>query len=316
MANGKYSDGKVQYGQEVIPDLGLTVPFTERMTREPTLGVAGEDIDPINIHQSLVRSYNPDAAEIASFYRTIETLQQISLPDTLSSVAIHWNSQKGDGTSSVDPTVLANAGGLITKATGSAQASASLDAEVVPVIVNGYSGPCKATLHVFFLAQNGATLSAILTKTGASQWPIFKPQPVTLLVLGGQQTVRKSVNLTIGYPFTSGGPFTNVDAEGSDRAAGTVTRAFNIPPTLHAAITPSVVGANTVEADATVTVVTTDYTASTSVVGSFSPSTIPATSPSAITAGNFLYAVDVTSYAWGYVRIGALVVNLSSGYLP
>ncbi len=221
------------------------------------------------------------------------------------------------------------------------ESSASVMGELIVEIEHGYSGAVPADVHLFYLDAANVTTDAILTKTGASVWPVIKPKSHTVVLRGA--TISKSVSRSA----------TNASIAESDSASANIKiGASQIPPTIHPAITIEVshesvtlpqswldIALDTLQDydDAKVAAYNAsiaampaaqqayystqramvnayvDFNADlTPLTGTVTPVSLPATTPATFPTGKFIMSSNVSPYLYGLVRVTAVVVDVTN----
>lgn len=333
---------------------GFTIKSTEQRIKTGTVELAaGMDLIPQSAHVELKRQIDlvDFGNQIEGIHIQIPTEEDIRLPPTLEEAIIYWGGQSSDGYSTVSPKWQAvgwYSGGLqAISFGGSASASATIDGDVAFILRDGYAGPAAAILHLFFLPLATASSSDILTKVGASPWPIFRPKSRNLVVRGRHQSLEVSGKIVMSYlakPTTEAAPtsdpvvFVSTTKTGERRGGGVATKSVPIPAALCVGISVVEEGSSTQAATATIKreapVVTAydsdgdsvtptideDYgtwpSAELSVEveaeGDFAPSSIPATVPPVFPTGRYLTASKAAPFKNGWIQVTALTVDITS----
>lgn len=300
-------------GQQYDEKLDVIIPYTEKVTASGAyLGNNSTEVVPLSGDFDLVRISNFQAikAKLESVHLRIPTTATVNLPDKLISATVVWGKSKGEGSSTESSSGFGKSFAYNNGA--SHQSSDSVAGDVSFVFEKGYSGPVPATRHIFFLPTTNSSQSQILTKVGASSWPVVKMRSQNLVLIGRKSNKRvskgvgksRSIDYSTAY-LTSSGKLSYSGDSGSDSSSqstdydvGSVVNSVAVPPALNSGV---FVGSQTFGEGA--------------ISGSYYPSSIPATSPSVFPTGSFLLDVSEEIYGYGFVKITALVVNITSSYV-
>jgi len=333
------SKGNLLRGQQYDPQDDLVTPFTEQVVNHApgagpvALGNARTEIVPEDAAASRVRVYSPPTSTLDSYVLSYPTTVNLSgaFPDVLSSITTTYNTSGGDGmhTNTGHGVAAGSNPSLSLSADTRSQATTSVMPDVIINITQKWAQNVPAIVYLFYI-NSSATMSSILTRltslagSTVSAWPKFNPVAHTLTLKGQQMTVSVEGNVQ-QHIAVQGSDVTYTDGTGSGRStdAGVTIRSVRIPPTIHGAITISSASSGTVTNEASAeadrssgtgwpAMTTGTLTATTSVVGSVSPSSLSATTPASIpTTGLYLQDVIAEPYKWGRARVRATVVNFA-----
>ena len=336
-------DGPDREGQEFDETLGVRFPYTITDIVHGTHTGDNADIQPESMEKSVMKTVDLTAAAAALdsiylIYPTRETLPQ--MPDVLESVDVFWN-PVGDnavmtltadanaissGYAPSDPSTITDVLADQLRRDFDYQCSASVTGGFNRRIRRGFAGSVPADIHTFFLpfTSGGLTSTAIVDKIEAkltalagspvavSEWPVIRPTSHNIVLTG--QTKRLNVGTKIvavtppGIGYGTGLVYLNTKSESG--SASIVD--LEIPPTIHGEITISETG--TSSATGSVTDLS-GVVASVTANGTLSETTIAATTPSAFTPGKYILTSDVQLYKYGYARVTAVVVDVTSGMI-
>jgi hypothetical protein len=255
---------------------------------------------------------------------SIPVRADLDLPDVLESVSIVWSESltEGDGDSTGNSEVT---GAKSYRVDGDVTRSATTRLEIQPslnVQVKRYWGrDLPATAKFFFLPiNNGAvTEEQVLAKLGAQKWPVFKPRSNTLILKGIQLAVE--VKAGVGQVLSEnaqGELITSTNKSEVSQSTGqlnlnVVTLPFTINSTINLSGSTSQSKLVTARAKAKLTGkldAESDLSESYTGTASVQPTSIPATSPTAVpTSGIYLIQSRIEPYKWGYAKCSAIVLN-------
>jgi hypothetical protein len=194
--------------------------------------------------------------------------------------------------------------------TGSEQGSAEASGSAVPIITPQYkhykSGPYPSTTYAFFLPRP-VTRTDILTKLGGigsvTQWPIFKEETHTIALVGGKTGIQARASASASVAHSPSGDSHDLTQGTGDNYDKSVTaESVIIGPCIHGAINfggESATKSQSLTATAAAQwsaygsfpAATATKSATATVEGSVSPTSLSATTPSAVSTTG-LYLVD------------------------
>jgi hypothetical protein len=276
-------------------------------------------LNPVNAAVSVKRE--DDFAAIQAILQTIHWQvpgqYEVNLPDNLIQATVYWSTDESDGVATEYPlTATASAGGIVfPPVTSSADASASVSGALAFKLKRGYNGPVSAKFHVFFLPIASVTQSAILTKLGATTWPVVRSVTEQVVVSTTGKSLRRSETTQATQSLGSGGvpgTFGSQTVSDSVSRRGSIDqRVFDVPYSLHGVIPIGSSGASTVTSSATVKGTASTVTAT----GSLSVSSLAATTPPQFPTGVFAVKTSVEPYDFEMVRVSAITVELTSAHV-
>lgn len=307
-------------GQERDETYDVALPYTLQIKSADTNQPQAE-ITPINKEVSRFKAEDLDAIKNAllAVLWQFPGREHISLPDELISASVVWSKDESNGFNNETPgDYTATSGGVIGPAISfHAEAGVSVSGALTARIKQGYRGPAPAVYSIFFLDAGSVTDAAVLSKVGATAWPVFRSETEQIVVNGGSKSVRLTRRTRTDQAINSGGPAPSVTTTlgyGESRRGGVDIRVFDLPATVHGSISVGEVGDSSATATATSTSDSNVVTATAEMTGTFSPGTLSATGPSSFPTGNFLVRSDVSPYAHGLCRVVAVTVNVTSEF--
>lgn len=315
-------------GQEYDPTFDFSsASFTSRF-EQAGIGVNDPNtrIETIDTVQQKRTVFAPNTAEINSYFKAFGTRVKLDLPAVLNGISSEMEGGGGDG--SFDENGTGAAIGTPAQLSISLRGSGSSSRVVMPVLfpdIDEPLGELQATDYYFFLTS--PTTSNILGRLTAElvqtvlAWPSFRPKRHSLKVKGSKVSVAATATgQCMVYMNSSGQSFSLSEGSGDDYDYGLTIQKYDLPPTIHGAITISGTTDAELDAFASASVGTPSGTnwpgfsasgsRSGTASGSVSPLTLDATSPAAIPSSG-LYLVDVqhSFYRHGYAAIFARVIN-------
>ena len=332
-----------RYGQDYNARFNVVIPWTETTVAPAASGTASTEIRPVDFAKQRNRTYN--FANITAAY-TASNISfpgkfTVDLPNVLKKVSVTYNKNEGSGASN-HPTsqqyvsFTAKGSGSLAP-TSTAQSSASIIADVTYEI-EYYQGISVDCTHHYFYLTSTATLAEILTKTGATSLPKFRPQSVQIVAFGGQVSLQQSADSRISASSES---YSRIYGDGYSTEVGVSSKVITIPPTIHNSITvqgqTTQTAAAYVSASADITQLVyapkkgstngaPDFTISPTKVGlvnsptpryaqvtaGVEPTSFSATSPASIpTSGKYLVACSGEPVDYGFTLIHAVVVDFA-----
>jgi hypothetical protein len=233
-------------GQEYEDVLGVVIPYTEEVEAAGTsAGDPNKEITPLSEDDDLVRTVDiaTAQAELDGVHIQIPSQEDVSLPDVLESVTVYWDGTRNDGYGVSQPDVKVGVGGGAavsqTTFTASASASATIDGDVVYQLREGFRGAVPSVVHVFFLPASTATSTAVLSKVGASPWPVFRYKSENLVLFGKHSSLDMDGKIQVISISSIGNWYVRAAATrtGERKGGGVRTKAVPIPAALRSAIT-------------------------------------------------------------------------------
>jgi hypothetical protein len=312
-----------------IPDLDgvdyeesfdVQIPYTEKIST--TIPAGSAEATPLDDTRYLVREYDKDNIEtyLENFLQTYPTTINMDLPRVLQSISVEWDEKSQTGYYNNDPI----AGGLLYQFSNTDKGEASTQSAATPLVSLNFqdvwSKNIPATIFIFFL-KNPVTESEILSKTGSSKWPTFRPKSHVItgkgIDLRASVSVTASVSIQQPKPSEFGG-YTD-ESQQKDYSRSVTPIIVNIPQCLHGPIvlneTKTVTATITAKAKTatygTITALTSTETATiTDTAFIKGPSLLYPTSPMAIpTTGKYLIDSNVDFFKYGFSIVRATVID-------
>lgn len=294
--------GQVLEGQMYDPELNILFGFNvQKVQANGGIGTPLTDVDPLSVIMNRLKTIT-DPSVLASLQFNFPAIEEIETPDTLVQATGVWSHQVGSGTSSGDPVDIPDGSGLpyafvVTK---SSQSSESVAGDLNFTTKRGWRGIAGGNMCVFFLPLSAATLADVQSYLGGVPlYPVYRLESETVIITGGSASMRESTRDQYCYANSSGGVITVHTATESaqDHDVGSHARPIQIPWTLRPAIA----------------ITNPSYSGSLlGIQGACTPSTIPATSPTAMTVGTYLYRCMGRMFRYGYAIIMATTVDVTS----
>lgn len=338
-------DGEVLKGQLYDQETGIVTPF--RQVKKAYINTAGvhatglegnakTEQHPIDAAAAEAVIYDAvNAEQVAALMFIYDTtIDNVRLDAELKDFQVLWENGHGDGDSSDTP------GGASSGSSASLSLSSSSDSQgsafVIPVLSYTIKEfpqdniPCR---NFLFYLPDPVTRAGIITRLEQSDaanatilpWPAFKAQPLTFVLKGQRASVaagakaQESVSISVDN--------ITIAAVSGHRESYEISpdiRVERIPRTLHAAFASFTGGAtltDTATADASANIdagtnfpsVGDSGHAEITVHGSVTPTSIPATSPTANpVTGLYLFKYPSNSYKdSGYSQVLATVIDMS-----
>lgn len=338
-------------GVDYDEQLGIGIYYTETIVKpdeyiNPTYwsDLSNKNYKPLDQWKSLRREIDKDklsAALLAQYYK-IPVEVDVKLPDKLLDVTVYWGNSYGQG-QSFSADFGAATGSYSLSSSGSSKNSYGINGDIYFKLQQGYSGAVSGERHIFFieigddgkvtsgeildtlnlLASNGTrtqpvnevgatgATGLIVTSSNATyqKWPYIQMISENLVVISGGKSETKNQSQTQSVSINGFGGGTG---QGSSIDVDVNARSINIPPSLHGKIT---IKEESFGPDGDVNLKPT--------YGVF-PKTLDSTQAvisgatvdvSNFPTGNYLYSADVELYKWGFVRVTATTVKITSDYV-
>jgi len=314
------------------------IRYTEQIQSAPPLGQTRTEIVPEDFSRSRVRVF--DEASIDSAFSDVTTilgLTKVNLPPELISATVIYTGASGSSVSSSSDPVYNKYTPVGTSSNGSLSKTASLGGSIqvhtdLTYVIKDYSSTEVVCTHYFFYVKSGATMAQILSKCGgASQLPLFFPNPFQLVLsgMGVNYSLSANTQLQVGVSADGGSSDSATKTAGYSLSNEYITQVTSIPACIRPSTTISVIGspilttglmvasANTpaisyggsTNAPAVTNSVSTTATATATIT----PSVIPATSGTTAIpkSGNYLVELTGNVSEYGYNLMHGVVVNFS-----
>lgn len=242
--------GPILTGQHFDKTTGLVSVFTEQKTvAGANLGDDFTEITPIDAITQEVRVESPPSSEdILAYSIAGPGMTSFQLPRTLTGIVVVFNKSEGNGSNINNGGAAASSGtsgGLNFSPSSSAQGSASVIADIQPIIVETDADNVPTTeIHFFMASSVGSvpTTANVLTRLAAimgasvSAWPRFKPKPVIMTASGQHVSLSASASSHHSDHWSADNLSASVDTgKGLSRENGITINSTVISPTIHAA---------------------------------------------------------------------------------
>lgn len=326
----------VRHGQQLDRQTGIAQPFTEQDEQvaiaAALVGTTELEITPTDRNSSLVRTFTVPTTAILAFSRMFRETGAIDLPDTLvSTPTTVYETNTGSGASS--ETATGASVGTNPNLSLSISSSAQNSASIIPdlqILVKPNSRSVKPLLKVLFYSAESDSMSAILTRLTAIvgntvlAWPDFDGAKLPIAFTLKGQNVSIAAGATVKESVSAGDTATYIQSTGTNHSSsvGNSVKTIDVPPTLHPAMTISSASASdtiAVTAEAIMdsgsgwAALSATETANATAAASVTPSTVAATTISAIpSTGYKLYKLsgELSPYA-GYNTQYAVIFNFA-----
>lgn len=339
------SSGDTLNGQNYNPRSDRTVAFTQRVmdlaSANALLGDTRTEIIPHDKLQSIVRVYTPSASDYEDYSESMPGTTNLQLPDILTGIVITYNKSENEGENEqVAGFGIASGSGSFSFApVSSAQAGASIIPNAQVNIQQVWAQNVPVVHYGFFMAVNSSSaqiLARLTAIAGASvfAWPVFRPESHTLTLKGAQVSISQTASLTEQMVFsdTDHWSWRWTEGAGISLEGGVSINSIRIPPTLHGIITPTGGTSSTATATTSVSVsvpqvstttspalnvltlpyVNTPTPASETITASVTPTSLAATTPSALpTTGLYLLSINPGEQEYGYLFMVATVFDFA-----
>jgi hypothetical protein len=303
------------------------IPFTESVSSSVPSGPC--EADPLGGGRVLVKQYNLSVIEsnLNSVLLQFPTRSSISgIPPVLKKLDVVF--EKSRGTSDSDTTGtgvgVGNSGSISASGRSDARATASVIPKFIIELeeVNATNVP---TTSFFFFLKYPVTLSAILEKVNAQQWPVFKPKSYTLMATG--QSVTGSLDTTFQAQrswASESSAYSQTNGNGYSEETTNQIITVNIPPCIHGDFSKNATETEETEISVQISISLSGGTGGSSLPIVGTPQTRPVKAESTVsynlaatsvqsvpTTGTYLINSSVQPYKFGFAKVYAEVVNAS-----
>jgi hypothetical protein len=162
-------------------------------------------------------------------------------------------------------------------------------------IEEGFRGVVPTIRAVFFLPKGAASPNQVLQKVRNEKenqsiqfWPNVRPRAYQIAIVETSQSEETSESVSFDSAATS-----------TSTMGSVTTNIANVPATIHGDLSIEITGSVPSQAG-TVTI---------------TPSSLSATEYSTFPTGLFVYRINASPYRFSYVRIDALLVDITSDYV-
>lgn len=277
-------------GQDYDEELDLIIPYTQVVARPTTTRLVEgprRRSTPRDKDHTVVLKYDVKDVQqsLDEYFWQIPDMVSIRLPDKLLTAYVVADTGGGQGSGSgFGDTYFYNQSG-----------NSTYRGKIAYDIEEGFTGNIPAFRAVFFLPKTNSSPQAVLAKVQANVggvlgfYPNARPQAHELLVFGQSSSFETSESVSFDSGSTS-----------ESRRADISVDFTTIPATIHPRLT---IGSNI---------------SGGSRQGSLkvSPNVLPATQPYAkFPTGKFVYQINASPYKFSYVRVEAMVVEITNAYV-
>jgi hypothetical protein len=280
-----------------------------------------------------VTTISPNTTVLDNYLIEFPGTATIDAPDFLESLQVLTESSLGDG-DSTESTVHAEWSGdysVTLPARSTAQGSAAITKEVVPILVP-FSGYRRNTRNFIFFLPNPVLVDAVATKlaslTGLDvvAWSNFQARPLTIIVISKRVSLQVGASLTMHAAGGGGSISARVVTGGTSasREVAITTKTIRVPPTIHGdlGLTTGLVSSSPITVSAIVQIVPPSeagYTKSRTISDEVATVTVEAFGLAATTGASSLpteglLIVDVNArpYKYGRVMINVEAIDAST----
>jgi len=280
-------------GQEYDEALDIVVPYSQKFVKaddeESTTGER-KQVNPRDVVHSAVREYDFEQIEetLDGFYWELPDMIQISLPNILRSVKVVFGYGNSSGSGS----------GVGDSFTYQFSRGSSINGNLVYDIEQGFNGTIPSIRAVFFLKKSESTPQKVLEVVQANSgvngfFPNVRPEAHNVTILGSRKDNSNSESVSYSGASTSQSDSYSISVETA-----------SIPATIHGEITITEEFAD-ISGSGSSSVST----------GAVRPTSLPATQYSLFPTGKYLYSINSSPFRFGYTRIEAVILDITSEYV-
>jgi hypothetical protein len=278
-------------GQDYDEELDIVIPYkrvfasatSSRFTEGNRKKVTPRDV----VYSEVIRYDVEDAQQsLDEYYWEIPDMIEVALPDKLMSISAAAN---GVQAQSEAPTVNGDTYSYTQMKRSSVGATLRYDIE------EGFRGVVPTIRAVFFLPKGAASPNQVLQKVRNEKqnqsiqfWPNVRPRAYQIAIVETSQSEETSESVSFDSAATS-----------TSTMGSVTTNIANVPATIHGDLSIEITGSVPPQAG-TVTI---------------TPSSLSATEYSTFPTGLFVYRINASPYRFSYVRIDALLVDITSDYV-
>jgi hypothetical protein len=278
-------------GQDYDEELDIVIPYkrvfasatSSRFTEGNRKKVTPRDV----VYSEVIRYDVEDAQQsLDEYYWEIPDMIEVALPDKLMSISAAAN---GVQAQSEAPTVNGDTYSYTQMKRNSVGATLRYDIE------EGFRGVVPTIRAVFFLPKGAASPNQVLQKVRNEKenqsiqfWPNVRPRAYQIAIVETSQSEETSESVSFDSAATS-----------TSTMGSVTTNIANVPATIHGDLSIEITGSVPSQAG-TVTI---------------TPSSLSATEYSTFPTGLFVYRINASPYRFSYVRIDALLVDITSDYV-
>ena len=212
---------------------GLKIPFIEKITDSVPSSITA-DVESLGNGKYLVRDYDMDALEqeLENFSVEYPTRVSLSLPNVLKSITVDWDRETQVGSYENDNSLSGDFRSISLDDRGSVNATLAATPKFNLDIEEVWGRNLVAKTSIFFL-KGPISESDILTKTGSSSWPVFKPKSYTITAIGKKVVASANSSVSAAKQLTDDTSGTiNSESSQIEKSVSTTPIVVNIPPCL------------------------------------------------------------------------------------
>lgn len=278
-------------GQDYDEELDIVIPYkrvfasanSSRFTEGNRKRVTPRDV----VYSEVIRYDIEDAQEsLDEYYWEIPDMIEVVLPDKLTSISAAAN---GSQAQSQAPALSGDTYSYTQMKRNSVGATLRYDIE------EGFRGVVPTIRAIFFLPKGEASPNQVLQKVRNEKgnqsiqfWPNVRPRAYQIAIVETSQSEETSESVS----FDSA-------ASATSTSGSVTTNIANVPATIHENLSISITGSVPSQAGSV----------------TITPSSLSATEYSTFPTGLFLYRINASPYRFSYVRIDALLVDITSDYV-
>jgi hypothetical protein len=278
-------------GQDYDEELDIVIPYKRVFASATSLRFTEgnrKKVTPRDVVYSEVIRYDVEDAQqsLDEYYWEIPDMIEVALPDKLMSISAAAN---GVQAQSEAPTVNGDTYSYSQMKRSSVGATLRYDIE------EGFRGVVPTIRAVFFLPKGAASPNQVLQKVRNEKenqsiqfWPNVRPRAYQIAIVETSQSEETSESVSFDSAATS-----------TSTMGSVTTNIANVPATIHGDLSIEITGSVPPQAG-TVTI---------------TPSSLSATEYSTFPTGLFVYRINASPYRFSYVRIDALLVDITSDYV-
>jgi|694.fasta_scaffold17753_14 hypothetical protein len=277
-------------GQDYDEELDIVIPYkrvfasatSSRFTEGNRKRVTPRDV----VYSEVIRYDVEDAQQsLDEYYWEIPDMIEVALPDKLMSISAAAN---GVQAQSEAPTVNGDTYSYTQMKRNSVGATLRYDIE------EGFRGVVPTIRAVFFLPKGAASPNQVLQKVRNEKenqsiqfWPNVRPRAYQIAIVETSQSEETSESVSFDSAATS-----------TSTMGSVTTNIANVPATIHGDLDIDITGFPSEAGTVSIT-----------------PSSLSATEYSTFPTGLFVYRINASPYRFSYVRIDALLVDITNDYV-
>jgi hypothetical protein len=318
-------------GVDYDEQLGIGVFYTETIVAPNSYKdknwseVPNQNIKPLDNWKSIKKEIDKEKASSAllSQWYKIGIDTQVSLPDKLLDIIVYWGRSYGNG-GDYDFGAGAFTGSYNRNQSGSSKSSYSMNGDVYFNIQKGFNGTIPGYEHIFFieigkdgLVSQGdviARLNFLESSKGSNivykNWPYLQLRSENLVLISGGISLTRSESLSESVSING---FSSSTGSGKSFDVNVNANSVNIPESLHGRVTIKNEFIGSVPPggmlDVTYGVNPSQLSATEAKLGGV------LTEVAQFPTGNYLLSSSIELYKWGFVKVTAKTVTISSDYI-